>query len=41
MEKETASLRVHTQGNKGEVQVNEFLAKVTHLIQNKSLSVKI
>ncbi len=41
MENETASLRVHTQGNKGEVPVNEFLAKVTHLIQNKSLSVKI
>ncbi len=41
MEEETASLRVHTQGNRGEIQVNEFLEKVTHLIQNKSLSVRI
>jgi len=41
VERGTASLRVHTQGDKGEVQVNEFLDKVTQLIHNKSLSVKI
>ncbi len=41
VERETASLRVHTQGDKGEVQVNEFLDKVTQLIHNKSLSVNI
>jgi len=41
VERGTASLRVHTQGDKGEIQVNEFLDKVTQLIHNKSLSVKI
>ncbi len=41
VERGTASLRVHTQGDKGEVQLNEFLDKVTQLIHNKSLSVNI
>ncbi len=41
VERGTASLRVHTQGDKGEIQVNEFLDKVTQLIHNKSLSVNI
>jgi threonyl-tRNA synthetase len=41
VERQTASLRVHTQGDKGEVQLNDFLAKVQDLIQNKSLSVNL
>ena len=41
VERGTASLRIHTQGDKGEIQVNEFLDKVTQLIHNKSLSVNI
>ena len=41
VERETVSLRVHTQGDKGEIAVNDFLDKVTDLIHNKSLSVNI
>lgn len=41
VERESVSLRVHTQGDKGEITVNDFLDKVTDLIQNKSLSVNI
>ena len=37
----TASLRVHTMGDKGEVKVNEFLEKVKELDKNKSLTLKI
>ena len=37
----TASLRVHTVGDKGEVKVNEFLEKVKELDKNKSLTLKI
>lgn len=37
----TASLRVHTVGDKGEVNVNEFLEKVKELDKNKSLTLKI
>ena len=37
----TASLRVHTVGDKGEVNVNEFLEKVKELDKNKSLTMKI
>ena len=37
----TASLRVHTAGDKGEVNVNEFLEKVKELDKNKSLTMKI
>jgi threonyl-tRNA synthetase len=39
MNQNTASLRVHTQGDKGEIQINEFLEKVKEFIKNKSLSV--
>jgi threonyl-tRNA synthetase len=35
----TASLRIHTVGDKGEVDVNEFLEKVKELDKNKSLSI--
>ena len=35
----TASLRVHTQGDKGQVQVAEFLEKIVDLNKNKSLTV--
>jgi len=41
IERQTASLRVHTVGDKGEIQVNEFLEKVNDLIKNKSLSVNM
>ena len=41
VERKTASLRVHTQGDKGEVEVDEFLDKIVKLIKNKSLSIKI
>ncbi len=37
----TASLRIHTVGDKGEVDVNEFLEKVKELDKNKSLSVNL
>ena len=37
----TASLRVHTVGDKGEVDVNEFLEKVKELDKNKSLSINL
>ncbi len=37
----TASLRVHTMGDRGEVKVNEFLEKVRELDKNKSLTLKI
>lgn len=37
----TASLRVHTVGDRGEVKVNEFLEKVKELDKNKSLTLKI
>jgi len=39
IEEKTASLRIHGQGDKGEVQVNEFLEKVKVLIENRALSV--
>lgn len=39
VERKTASLRIHTQGDQGEIEVNDFLAKVKDLIKNKSLSV--
>ncbi len=39
--KGTASLRVHTQGDKGEVVVNEFLEKVKELDENKYLTVNL
>jgi threonyl-tRNA synthetase len=41
VERETISLRVHTQGDKGEIQVHDFLDKVMDLIQNKSINVNI
>jgi threonyl-tRNA synthetase len=39
--KGTASLRVHTEGDKGEVAVNEFLEKVKELDKNKYLTVNL
>lgn len=39
--KGTASLRVHTKGDKGEVVVNEFLEKVKELNENKYLIVNL
>ena len=38
VENKTAALRVHQEGDKGEVNVNEFLEKVKELIKNRSLS---
>lgn len=38
VENSTASLRIHTVGDKGEVEVNEFLEKVKELDKNKSLN---
>jgi threonyl-tRNA synthetase len=37
----TASLRVHTVGDKGEADVNEFLEKVKELDKNKSLIINL
>jgi threonyl-tRNA synthetase len=37
----TASLRIHTQGDKGEVQVAEFLEKIIDLNKNRSLTLTI
>lgn len=37
----TASLRIHTQGDKGEVQVAEFLEKIIELNKNRSLTLTI
>jgi threonyl-tRNA synthetase len=39
VEQNSASLRVHGQGDMGEIQVKEFLEKVKVLIENRSLSV--
>jgi len=41
VKQETASLRIHSVGDKGQVNVNEFLEKVKDLIQNRSLTVNI
>lgn len=38
---ETVSLRVHGEGDKGKLDVNEFLEKVQELVENKSLHVNI
>jgi len=37
----TASLRVHTQGDKGQVQVAEFLEKIVDLNKNRSLTLNL
>ena len=39
VEHQTAALRIHLEGDKGEINVNEFLEKVKKLIKNRSLSV--
>ncbi len=39
VENQTAALRIHLEGDKGEINVNEFLEKVRELIKNRSLSV--
>jgi len=41
VDKGTASLRIHMEGDKGEVVVNEFLEKVKELDKNRSLSVSL
>ena len=41
VDKGTASLRIHMEGDKGEVVVNEFLEKVKELVKNRSLSVSL
>lgn len=41
VERHTASLRIHTLGDRGEVDVHEFLEKIQEIIQNKSLSVNL
>ncbi len=41
VQRQTLSVRVHTQGDKGEMELNEFLDKVTRLIHNKSLAVNL
>ncbi len=41
VQRQTLSVRVHTQGDKGEMEVNEFLDKVARLIHNKSLAVNL
>lgn len=38
VQNKTASLRIHTIGDKGEINVDEFLAKILELIENKDLS---
>jgi threonyl-tRNA synthetase len=37
----TVSLRVHGKGDKGKIDINEFLEKVKELVKNKSLNVNI
>jgi len=41
VKQETTSLRIHSVGDKGQVNVNEFLEKIKNLIQNRSLTVNI
>jgi threonyl-tRNA synthetase len=41
IDENTVSVRVHGMGDKGKIQVNEFLEKVKDLVKNKSLSVNI
>jgi threonyl-tRNA synthetase len=38
---DTVSLRVHGMGDKGKIDINEFLEKVKELVKNKSLNVNI
>ncbi|MBN2245826.1 MAG: threonine--tRNA ligase [Candidatus Aminicenantes bacterium] len=40
VEKQILSLRVHTQGDLGEITVDEFLAKVKKLVENRSLNIE-
>jgi len=37
MERKNASLRIHTEGDKGEIQTDDFLEKVQEFIENKTL----
>lgn len=41
IEHQSASLRIHTLGDRGEMGVNEFLEKVKELIKNRSLRVNL
>jgi threonyl-tRNA synthetase len=40
LEKQVVSLRVHTKGDLGEINIDEFLAKVKKLVENRSLSIE-
>jgi threonyl-tRNA synthetase len=40
LEKQVLSLRVHTKGDLGEITVDEFLAKVKKLVENRSLNIE-
>ncbi len=40
VERKTASLRIHTQGDAGELQVEKFLEKIMLLIANRAIDVK-
>lgn len=37
----SASLRIHTQGDKGEVQVEDFLEKLLEIVKNRDMSVNL
>ena len=41
VESRTVSLRVHTIGDRGQMDLDEFLEKVDNLIKNKSLKVDL
>ena len=40
VERKTASLRIHTQGDAGEIHIEEFLEKIVSLIANRSIGVR-
>jgi threonyl-tRNA synthetase len=41
VEQEKVSVRVHTLGDRGQMNVNEFLEKFWELIKNKSLKIEL
>ncbi len=41
MTRQTASLRVHTKGDRGEVNIEEFLEKIIEIIKNKALGIDL
>lgn len=40
LEKQVVSLRVHTKGDLGEINIDEFLAKVKKLVENRAISIE-